>query len=127
MMPTVLFAIQDHARRRALHDAARAAGYRVHDAATLDEALKVVAEVHVDVAFLDAGLDVQGRLAEALRRRQATPRPRIVRLLAHGVRTAAPHAPWRPDASLRGEVPVETAMALLAMLAPMVVGSAPLA
>ncbi len=118
MMPAVLLAIHDHARRRALRDAAVAEGYKVHTAADLGEARRVVAHHHVDVAFLDEGLDADGVLASDLRRRQTTPRPRLVRLLDPAVRSRPPGASWRPDASLRGEVPAETALALLTMLAP---------
>jgi hypothetical protein len=119
MMPAVLLAIHDHARRRALHDAVAGAGYRVHDAASLAEAREVVTRSHVDVAFVDEGLDAAGVLAGELRRRQTTPRPRLVRLLDPTTPTRPPSARWRPDASLRADVPAETALALLAMLAPL--------
>jgi CheY-like chemotaxis protein len=119
MMPAVLLAIHDHARRRALHDAVAGAGYRVATAASFEEARRVLSERHVDVAFLDEGLDAAGLLACELRRRQTTPRARLVRLLEPRTPTRPPAASWRPDASLRAEVPVETALALLAMLAPM--------
>lgn len=117
-MPAVLFALHDHERRRALHDVVAAAGYRVHLAASLDEARHVLAATHVDVAFLDEGLDAAGTLASELRRRQTTPRPRLVRLLDPKAPTPPPAATWRPDASLGGELPAETALALLALLAP---------
>lgn len=118
-MPAVLFALHDHERRRALHDAVARAGYRVHVAASLDEARQVMASTHVDVAFLDEGLDAAGILASELRRRQTTPRPRLVRLLHPNAPTRPPTATWRPDASLGREVPAETVLALLAMLAPL--------
>jgi len=118
MMPAVLLALHDHARRRALHDVVADAGYRVHVAASLDEARDVVTSTHVDVAFLDEALDGAGIVASELRRRQTTPRPRLVRLLDPNAPTRPPTATWRPDASLRGEVSPETALALLAMLAP---------
>jgi CheY-like chemotaxis protein len=118
MMPAVLLAIHDHARRRALRDAVAGAGYRVHTAGSLGEARQVLAHDHVDVAFLDEGLDADGVLAGELRRRQTTPRSRLIRLLDPAAPTRAPAASWRPDASLRGEVSGETALTLLAMLAP---------
>ncbi len=118
MMPAVLLAIHDHARRRALRDAVAGAGYRVHPAGSLEDARRVLADHHVDVAFLDEGLDAAGVLAGELRRRQTAPRSRLVRLLDPAAPTHPPAARWRPDASLRGEVSAETALALLAMLAP---------
>ncbi len=118
MMPAVLLALHDHARRRALRDAVADAGYRVYVAASSEEARQVMASTHVDVAFLDEGLDAAGVLAGELRRRQTTPRPRLVRLLDPEAPTRPTTTTWRPDASLRGEVSAETALALLAMLAP---------
>lgn len=118
MMPAVLFAIHDQARRGALRDAAHDAGYRVHTAATLAEARRVLADTHVDVAFVDETLDATGDLAHALRRRQTTPRARLVRLLAPAAGASAAARAWRPDASLRADMPVETALTLLQLLAP---------
>lgn len=126
MMPAVLLAIQDHRRRRALRDAVAVAGYRVHAAGSLEEARRIMASDHVDVAFLDEGLDASGVLASELRRRQTTPRPRLVRLLDPAAPSRPPSASWRPDASLRGEVSGDRAVSLLAMLAP-IARSLPLA
>lgn len=118
IMPAVLLALHDDERRRALHDVVAAAGYRVHLAASLDQARQVLAATHVDVAFLGEGLDAVGTLASELRRRQTTPRPRLVRVLDPNTPTPPPAATWRPDASLGGALPAETALDLLARLAP---------
>jgi hypothetical protein len=124
MIPAVLLALQDHARRRALHDVVADAGYRVHLAASIREARRAMTSTHLDVVFLDEGLDATGVFVSELRRRQTAPRPRLVRLWEPAAPARPPVATWRPDASLRGDVAAATALELLTMLAP-IAGTAP--
>jgi DNA-binding NtrC family response regulator len=120
MMPVVLLAIHDQARRGALRDAAAGEGYRVHGAGSLAEARRVLARCHIDVAVVDEVLDPTGVLVLELRRWQTTPRTRVVRLFAPERPAAATAPSWRPDASLGSSVPPASVIALLTMLAPIV-------
>lgn len=114
-MASVLLAIHHPARTAALRDVLRPVGHRIHLAADLASALACVARHRVDLAIIDAGFTGAAVVAVALRRSQAEPRPRIVRLL-----DGTPATPWesRIDAAIDGDTADAALLALVDRLAP---------